>query len=260
MDDYWKGTQLPQRIGFGANSYIDELLGVLTRYLPDGRGHSVLEIGGAPGRYLGFLHDRGLEVTALEYSPVGVELTRENFRRLGIDATVVHGDMFDRDLGIPPQDAVYSLGLIEHFDDPTAVARAHVRLVKPGGVLIIGAPNLQGLSKSLYARLSPSVLETHHWPATAPEAWTAYERELGLEVLFKEYIGGFEPAVFGRLESSAAVDKLLWHGLRLLRHPVNHRWAARLRRLNSRRWSSYLIAAYRVPPTAHEGEARGRPG
>jgi SAM-dependent methyltransferase len=253
-DEYWDGTPLPQRIGHETSTYVDELLTVLDRYLPDG-GASVLEIGGAPGRYLSYLHDRGMQVTALEYSPVGVELTKENFRRLGVPATVVHGDMFDRDLDIAPQDAVYSLGLIEHFDDPVAVVRAHVRLIKPGGILIIGAPNLQGVSRWLHGRLSPSVLETHHWPATVPAAWDVYERELGLERLYRDYIGGFEPAVFGRLESDALVDKALWHGLRLLRKPLDHPRARRLRSYNSPRWSGYLIAAYRVPGS----EAAGRP-
>lgn len=263
-DEYWDGTPLPQRIELGTTRYVDELLGVLTRFLP-GPGHSVLEIGAAPGRYLAYMHDRGLRVTALEYSPVGVALTRENFRRLGIPGTVVHGDMFDADVDIPPQDGVYSLGLIEHFDDPAAVARAHARLVKPGGVLIIGAPNLLGLSRRLHRRLSPSVLESHHWPATDPRAWERYERELGLEVLFKEYIGGFEPAVFGRLESDTPADKALWWALRALRIPLNQPFARGLRRYNSARWSGYVIAAYRVPKdaaavavTADAEGARGR--
>lgn len=263
-DEYWEGTPLPQRIDFGTSAYIDELLGVLTRHLPSERGSSVLEIGGAPGRYLAFLHGRGHEVTALEYSPVGVELTRENFRRLGIPARVVHGDMFDSDLDIPPQDAVYSLGLIEHFDDPAAVARAHARLVKPGGILIIGAPNLKGLSRWLHRRLSPSVLESHHWPATDPANWVGFERELGLELLFKEYVGGFEPAVFGRLESDRPADKLLWRTLWALRWPLGARWARGLRRRNSPLWSGYVIAAYRLPEhavgSADPAAASGRAG
>jgi SAM-dependent methyltransferase len=255
-DDYWRGTPLPQRIGFGTSAYVDELLRVLDRHIPRGPDHSVLEIGGAPGRYLAFMKDRGLQITALEYSRVGVELTEENFRRLGIDATIVHGDMFDRDIELPQQDAVYSLGLIEHFDDPSAVARAHARLVKPGGVLVIGAPNLLGLSRWLHGRLSPSVLETHHWPATDPDAWSAFERELGLEVLYKAYIGGFEPAVFGRLESDRPVDRVLWRALRLLRHPLGARWARGLRRFNSPRWSGYVIAAYRLPAVSTNGGTR----
>jgi SAM-dependent methyltransferase len=255
-DDYWQGTPLPQRLDFGTSVYVDELLRVLTRYLPDRPGSSVLEIGGAPGRYLAFLHGRGYEVTALEYSPVGVQLTRENFRRLGIPARVVHGDMFDRDLDIPQQDAVYSLGLIEHFDDPAAVARAHARLIQPGGILIIGAPNLLGLSRWLHRRLSASVLESHHWPSTDPAGWSVFERELGLELLFKEYVGGFEPAVFGRLESDAFVNRLLWRVLWALRWPLGRRWARRLRRHNSPLWSGYVIAAYRVPQVAElAGEA-----
>jgi SAM-dependent methyltransferase len=259
-DEYWHGTPLPQRIDFGTSAYVDRLLDVLMRYLPDGAGErSALEIGGAPGRYLAFMHDRGFAVTALEYSPVGVELTRENFRRLGIPGRVLHGDMFDQELDVPLQDVVYSLGLIEHFDDPTAVARAHARLVEPGGILVIGAPNLMGLSRRLHRRLSPSVLESHHWPATDPARWEAFERELGLDVLFKQYIGGFEPGVFGRIESDSLVDRALWRGLQLLRIPLNHRWAGVLRDRNSVRWSGYVMAVYRVAGQPRSGELEGGP-
>ena len=246
-DDYWTDTPLPQKIGFGTSVYLDQLLAVLTRYLPSGNGQSVLEIGGAPGRYLAMMHERGLAVTALEYSPVGVELTKENFRRLGIKATVVHGDMFDASLDIAPQDAVYSLGLIEHFDDPAAVARAHMRLVNPGGILIIGAPNLQGLSRRLHAPALPSVLETHHWPATDPAGWSAYERELGLELLFKDYVGGSSPRCSGGSRATRSPTRSCGGRCTCCAIRSTRSRAAGLRKYNSRRWSGYVIAAYRVP-------------
>lgn len=54
----------------------------------------------------------------LESSPVGCEAARRNFELLGVTGEVTYGDMFDEAIALPPMDVVYSLGLIEHFDDP----------------------------------------------------------------------------------------------------------------------------------------------
>ncbi|HEY1360257.1 MAG TPA: class I SAM-dependent methyltransferase [Thermoleophilaceae bacterium] len=247
-DDYWQGTKLPQAIDHGQTSYIDELLGTLDRNLPPGAGRSALEIGGAPGRYLAYVHRRlGYSAKALEYSRVGYELIKRNLELLGVEAQAWHGDMFDPAIEIEPSDVVYSLGLIEHFDDPAAVAEAHLRFLKPGGILVIGAPNLFGASRFLYQRLSPSILESHHAPSTHPDAWAPFERRFGLEVLHKAYLGGFEPANFARLESQRLPDRVLWRLLRWATIATNSRAVRPLHRLNHRWWSAYLLAVYRAP-------------
>jgi SAM-dependent methyltransferase len=248
-DEYWDGTELPQEFTeANTSAYIRTFLAPFDRYLPHGRGLSALEIGGAPGRYAAYFHRRfGYEVRALEYSSVGYELARRNLELLAIPATVVRGDLFDTGVELPPSDVVYSLGLIEHFDDPTAVARAHLRFAKPGGLLVIGAPNLRGLSRVLHWLLAPSVLETHHAPSTDPRGWNRFERELGLEVLWKGYTCGFEPSNFHRIERRSLFAKGLWWLLTGLAR-FWERWAPdRLRTLNSWAWSSYVIAFYRVP-------------
>ena len=53
-------TRRCRRDRFGTSVYLNQPLAVLTRYLPSGNGQSVLEIGGAPGRYLAMMHERGL--------------------------------------------------------------------------------------------------------------------------------------------------------------------------------------------------------
>jgi SAM-dependent methyltransferase len=250
-DDYWSGTSLPQEFDEKPGVYLEELLNTFHRHLPVDPTLSVLEIGGAPGRYLAYLRRHfGYEVNVLEYSTVGYELARRNLELLEIPARIVHGDMFDARVSIPRCDIVYSLGLIEHFDDPTAVIEAHLRFVKPGGILIIGAPNLLGVSRLLYDRLSPSVLQSHHAPATDPRAWQAFEERFRLVSLWKGYVGGFEPGNFHRLESRRPLARAAWWLLRGLTVVLNIRLLRGLRRLNHRAWSAYFIAFYRVPVDA----------
>ena len=40
---------------------------------------------------------------------------------------------------------VYSLGFIEHFKELNIVVKKHTELLKPGGILLLGVPNLGGI-------------------------------------------------------------------------------------------------------------------
>lgn len=246
-DDYWAEAPLPAEVTRGRSLYIDEILGVLDRFLPVDGGLSALEIGGAPGQWLAYVHKRfGYDVNALDNSPVGVRRTTENFRLLGIDGAVQEGDMFS---AAPPAefDVVYSLGLVEHFGDLSAAVGAHLRFLKPGGLLVVGCPNFQGVNRLLLGRLSPTELRVHNLGSMDVRSWEAFERRYGLETVFKGYVAGFEPGIFARRESNRALDVLLsklMHGLTWL---LALRATRPLRRLNSRLWSGYVLGVYRAP-------------
>jgi SAM-dependent methyltransferase len=245
-DDYWQGLELPAEVTKADGPVIAAILDVFDRYVPE--GGEALEIGGSSGRYTIYLHrTKGSTPVVLESSPVGHAAAERNFELLGVKGRSILGDMFDEQLDIPKVDVVYSLGLIEHFDDPLAVARAHLRHLKPGGILVMGAPNLAGINAPLFRRLSPSIFESHDARSADPKSWEPYERELGLEILYKDYVGGFDPELFWRLETTSKLDWLLAITLkylgRLMRRP-RLRW---LRRYNSPRWSAYVIAVYRAP-------------
>lgn len=242
-DTFWGDIKLPTEVRHGQSHYLDAILDSIDHHLPTD-GKRALEIGGAPGQYLAYMHRRfRYAVTCLDFSPAGVRKARENFEALGIDARVIEGDMFDKSIEIEPQDVVYSLGLIEHFDDTEAVLRAHLRFARPGGLLMIGAPNLRGLNEWMLRRLRPGVLETHVLESMDLERWTALEGPLGLIPVFKGYVGGIEPNVFG-----AQVPERLWTALGLAvalfaRIFRNARW---LRRINGRHTSGYMLAIWRI--------------
>ena len=245
-DAYWHGLELPAEVRKGDGGVIDAITDVFDRFVP--AGGEALEIGGSSGRYLVYLYrTHGTRALVLESSPVGFEAAQRNFELLGIPGRAVLADMFDDDVEIEPVDTVYSLGLIEHFDDTEAVARAHLRHLKPGGTLVIGAPNLGGINAPLYRLLSPSIFESHDARSADARTWERFERSLGLEVVHKAYVGGFEPELFWRLESPRKLDWLLAITLkylgRLLRRPRLRAW----RRLNHRLWSAYVVAVYRKP-------------
>lgn len=245
-DEYWESLPLPIEVDKSRNVLVAEITDVFDRFLDADRRLSVLEIGGAPGQYAAYLHRRlGHDVTVLDSSPLGCAKARENFELLGIPATVVQGDLFDRpDVGT--YDAVYSLGLIEHFGDVTAAVRAHTGFVAPGGLLILGAPNLDGINALVLRRLAPSFLSKHHVEATYESTWDRFEAELPLTRLSRRFLGGFDPAMFWRCESRRLTDRALHQVLWYLGKGFERKPLRVLKRANGRLWSTYLIGVYRV--------------
>jgi 2-polyprenyl-3-methyl-5-hydroxy-6-metoxy-1,4-benzoquinol methylase len=246
-DDYWSSVRLPIEIDKSKGFLVAEITEVFDRLLAHDRALSVLEVGGAPGQYAAYVHKRlGHTITVLDSSPLGCAKTRENFELLGIPADVVQGDMFAPPQSLTRFDVVYSLGLIEHFEDVTAAVRAHMGLLVPGGLLVLGAPNLYGINRSLLHRFSPSFLSKHHVEATYGSTWDRFENELRLTRLFREYLGGFDAGIFWRCESRGLVDRVLHQVFLRVGKGLERPRMQFLRRQNARYWSAYIMGVYRA--------------
>jgi SAM-dependent methyltransferase len=167
-------------------------------------GLRAIEVGA--GRALnGFLFaERGAEVAALDSSPVALEQAAALFRAHGLALDTVAGDVFH-----PPaellgrHDVCMSYGLCEHFlgERRGEIVRAHLALLRPGGLALLGVPN----RLSPVYRLWMSVLKRRGtWPLETEEPYSAGE----LAALARE--GGGEPLapIFG-----AFVATVVDHGV-----------------------------------------------
>src|SRR5581483_1856087 len=176
-DAYWlRRRSDPQlEITHGTSLQVSAILDVFDRFLEPNSGISALEAGGAPGKYLVYIHRlTSCRCAVIDNSPVGCEQTRENFERLGIPVEVFEHDLLDPHLDIGRFDLVYSLGLIEHFEDVQAVVAAHVRLVRPGGLLVLGVPNLRGVNGWFAERIDRRRFESHNVDAMATATWDSF--------------------------------------------------------------------------------------
>ena len=180
--------------------------------------------------------------------------TRRNFELLGLPGEVTQGDVLDDALTLRTHDVVYSLGLIEHFEDFGAVARRHLRLLKPGGTLMLGVPNLRGINHWFRRRLAPRSLREHNLDAMDLDGWTPFENAERLEVVFKGYIGGLEPSVLSRCEAKTPRNLPARRMAKLLDVLLRKRCRF-LRRFNSPRFSAYALGVYRKPGERREGRA-----
>ncbi|MCP4633484.1 MAG: class I SAM-dependent methyltransferase, partial [candidate division Zixibacteria bacterium] len=96
-EEYWEKISLPVEVTKSKrNAYINEILSIFDRYLQSNPEFSILEIGGAPGGYLAYMHKRfGYKITGMDYSEIGCAKMKENFRLLGINGEVIQQDLFD---------------------------------------------------------------------------------------------------------------------------------------------------------------------
>ena len=247
-DAYWQDYKLPTEVRRKPGAvYVNSILDVFDRFLPKDADLSAAELGGSPGQYLAYVHrSRGYHITSIDYSKVGCQKTSENLRLLGIEGAVIEADIFAAVPGDPRFDVVYSLGLIEHFADRTGVVGRHVRLVKPGGYLVLGVPNLRGIYGWFTRRLRPETYATHQISAMNIAGWRDFEATFELQPIFKGYVGGFEPRVFWSREK-IPLRRLPVLAVAIGMDVAFHTALGFLRRFNGPGISGYAMAVYRVP-------------
>lgn len=150
----------------------------------------VLEIGAGGSRVLPYLSKKFRhQVFGSDFSFVGCRLLRANLRFQRVEGSVVCEDLFQSSLPDAAFDLVYSSGLIEHFDDTRAVIGEHLRLVKPGGQLVLIVPNFQGVQGRVFRRLAPPLWSRHR--VFGPHDLESILRALGLARVRSGYLGSF---------------------------------------------------------------------
>ena len=108
----------------------------------------VLEMGFGTGCMTEQLIAAGIEVEVVEGSAV---LAAEAGRRH--PGLVVHEALFEEFQPAEPYDAVLALHVLEHVDDPVALARHLSSWLHPGGTLVAVCPNRESLHRRLAVRM-----------------------------------------------------------------------------------------------------------
>jgi len=115
----------------------------LDRDLPT--GIRLADVGCGTGRLAALLSLRDRSVTAVDFSSASLEHARRLKRALALDrVSYVRGDLFRLPLKHGRFDVVLCLGVLHHTADPRGGLEALARLLRPGGLLLVGLYNRYG--------------------------------------------------------------------------------------------------------------------
>jgi 2-polyprenyl-3-methyl-5-hydroxy-6-metoxy-1,4-benzoquinol methylase len=132
------GQKSPRRYVFKPDPHSSH--SIILRWLGDGRGRSLLDVGSADGVLSHHLTARGWRVTCIERDPELAAAGAAHCERM-ITA--------DLDREVPALegrfDTIVYADVLEHLADPLAVLVALNRAVKPDGEVIISVPNVAHL-------------------------------------------------------------------------------------------------------------------
>ena len=127
------------------------------------RGKKALEVGCALSKWLPyFAIEHNMQVTGLDYSDIGCQKEREVLKNHGVQGEVICGNLFE-----PPQqlleqfDLVYSMGVLEHFDNTQKAVAALLPYLKPGGIVVTEIPNMKGLVGAVQKFWGREVFDKH---------------------------------------------------------------------------------------------------
>lgn len=214
-------------------------------------GTHACEIGCGASVWVPALARSGVTMGGIDYSAQGLRMLETHLRRAGVTADLVEADLFDRARLAGKQfDVVFSLGLLEHFDDPLAVTRRFLELTKPGGHILTVVPNFTGAWGALQRWSDPAVFAVHR--VYAPEQLDALHTGVGLECVTPgRYFGSFGPLVvnytsrFERLPSGLATALL--GGAWVVQQAVGTALTPLGAAGEGRHVSSHVLGVYRRP-------------
>ena len=187
-EDQWWKRQRPERLRL-YRDFDFETVRLLHCAAGNGRPR-VLEVGAGGSRVLPYLARRfGVNAFGSDFSPAGCSLLQANFDLAGVSGAIVCEDLFQSSLHQGCFDLVFSSGLIEHFDETRVVVAEHVRLIKPGGRLVVIVPNFLGAQGALVRRLAPPLWRIHQ--RLTPHDLARVFQALGLREIHSGYIGSF---------------------------------------------------------------------
>jgi ubiquinone/menaquinone biosynthesis C-methylase UbiE len=118
----------------------EALLAALERTVGLPKGRKVLEVGAdSAGDSLALAQGGGFCV-ALDFSLSALRVTSVFSRRADQPLALVRADALELPFPDASFDIVFSQGLIEHFSEPNELIREQLRVLKPGGVLLVDVP------------------------------------------------------------------------------------------------------------------------
>lgn len=137
----------------------------------------LLDVGCGGGRFLNRMRKRGWQVEGIDFDE---QAAQKVTARYGITAHT--GDLVQCALPEASFDAITMSQTIEHLYDPAATLRECLRLLKPGGVLVMTTPNAHSVCANEFGAYWRGWEAPRHLQVFTVDSLSRLTRSTGLEV------------------------------------------------------------------------------
>jgi len=180
-ENEWKKQQIEKFIEERIDSQILKLIKPALK-----EKSKVIELGCVPCGKLIFLKNHfKVEPYGLDYSWYGLTNSPKNLNLICAD--IFHSPFKGS------FDLVYSMGVIEHFENPNEIIKLHVDMVKPGGLVLITIPNFSKFStlstSHKIGRRFNEVKKIHNMKIMNLENFRKLFLNIGIKILFCDFYG-----------------------------------------------------------------------
>ncbi|MDD2892294.1 MAG: class I SAM-dependent methyltransferase [Halothiobacillaceae bacterium] len=166
---------LPSAIASGLKQEADALRFMMLGDVTPGR---LLDVGCGGGRFLRRMQKRGWQVAGTDFDE---QATRRVSERYGIETHV--GDLPQCALPAASFDAITLSQSIEHLYDPGATLRECLRLLRPGGLLVMTTPNAASIGAAEFGPSWRGWEAPRHLQLFTVDALASLTRTAGFEIV-----------------------------------------------------------------------------
>jgi len=162
-DAFWAGFASPLAMQLAIHRESRRpLLKLLAQLLAGAPSARTLEVGcgTALDSCLVAATDSSICAYACDLSEKAVQVARENAQGLGIELRAFAGDLTALPFADASFDLVFSQGVLEHFTDPAPAMNEQVRVLRPGGALVVDVPQ----KFNVYTLRKHQAMREARWP------------------------------------------------------------------------------------------------
>lgn len=162
----------------------------------------ILELGCSHGSFVALLRQAGYDASGVEMSPWVVEYGQKTF---GVPIAI--GPVENLDIPTGSLDVIVLMDVLEHLPDPLTTMAHCMKLLKPGGLLLLQTPKFkQGTSFAAMLehkdRFIEMLIPEEHIYLFSESSVTRLFQQLGAEHI------KFEPAIFGHYDMFCVVSRV----------------------------------------------------
>lgn len=204
--DYWSSRAATFDLSPGHEIFGDDERrawhALIERHLGPGEGRRALDLASGTGVISRLLHEAGFMVTGLDFSEPMLERARLKHRELGSGAAFMIGDAEDTRQPDESFDVLVTRHLVWTLPDPRAAFADWLRVLKPGGSLLVVDSDMA--TRSLRQRLTRKVAGWLRAASPSPAATAGMDRALHERIVERVHFskGARAEAVAGLLREA----------------------------------------------------------